>query len=75
MQIFFRHRFLAVCFSLEIRQGLRGETFQSRRDYDTNGASGLFSRALSFNRTGYEARQTSVEQAKMPRFMWEGPRP
>ena len=25
--------------------------------------------------TGYEARQTSKEQTKMPRFMLEGPRP
>jgi len=25
--------------------------------------------------TGYEARQTSEEQTKMPRFMFEGPRP
>ena len=25
--------------------------------------------------TGYEARQTSKEQTKMPRFMLEGPQP
>ena len=72
---------------LEVKQGI--SLIWHRKCYQDATYSGMLIRAKEryervlagpnesqlIERTGYEARQTSKEQTKMPRFVLEGPRP